>query len=238
MDRAPASRLERILADFAEQHGVLARVREQMRALSVTARSRDDVVEVTVDAEGRAAGIRFVHQRFREMTASQLGDSVMEALTTARAEVSARATATITAAGLPLSASVESVRREEPVAYEPDAEATSGCLRRLVREAHAVTVDPCPAPEPHIVSAGAYGAGPRESAAPVLREVTRSRPQGPLWGRSRPTGHTALPAELREAVLALKNAVCIAVGGYCAPSACGYVAALEYRGGAAAAQSA
>ncbi|MGW0812811.1 YbaB/EbfC family nucleoid-associated protein [Streptomyces viridiviolaceus] len=102
MDRPGGSRLERVLADFAEQHGVVSRAREQLRALSVTALSRDGAVQVTVDADGRAAGIRFVGQPFRDMTAPQLGGSVMDALTTARSEVETRTTAVLATAGFRL----------------------------------------------------------------------------------------------------------------------------------------
>ncbi|MGW3496349.1 YbaB/EbfC family nucleoid-associated protein [Streptomyces sp. NPDC001020] len=95
---SPAIRLEKVLADFAEQYGVLTRAREQMRALSVTARSRDGVVEVTVGADGRVSGVRFVDKRFRELAGPQLADSLLEALTTARAEASARITAVMMSA--------------------------------------------------------------------------------------------------------------------------------------------
>ncbi|MBZ9645409.1 YbaB/EbfC family nucleoid-associated protein [Streptomyces sp. PSKA30] len=150
METSPGSRLEQVLADFAERYGTLSRAREQMRALSVTARSRDGVVEVTVGANGHAAGIRFVDNRFRGMAAPQLGDSVLEALTTARAEVAARAAAVMTAANL----------------------------------LPALPAQPVPGGEP-----------------------TRSRPQGPLWGR-RPSLPTPLSPELREAVMALRDSVC------------------------------
>jgi hypothetical protein len=106
-----------------------------MRARSVTARSSDGVVEVTVGANGHAAGIHFVDKRFRGMAAPQLGDSALKALTTARAEVAARAVAGMTAANL----------------------------------LPALPAQPVPGGEP-----------------------TRSRPQGPLWGR-RPSLRTSLP---------------------------------------------
>ncbi|MEV5777404.1 YbaB/EbfC family nucleoid-associated protein [Streptomyces antimycoticus] len=151
METSPGSRLEKVLADFAEQYGAWSRAREQLRALSVTARSRDGVVEVTVGAGGRVTRIRFVDNRFRDLTAPQLGDSVLAALTTARVEVAARAVAVMTAADFRLP----------------------------------------PAP------------------GPVLRDTTGARPQGPLWGRSRPGTRSsslpaALPAEVREAVMALR----------------------------------
>ncbi|MGK3110791.1 YbaB/EbfC family nucleoid-associated protein [Streptomyces sp. WAC05858] len=80
METSPGSRLEKVLADFAEQYGAWSRAREQLKALSVTARSRDGVVEVTVGAGGQATRIRFVDNRFRALTAPQLGDSVLAAL--------------------------------------------------------------------------------------------------------------------------------------------------------------
>ncbi len=163
METSPGSRLEKVLADFAERYGTLSRAREQMRALSVTARSRDGVVEVTVGANGHAAWIHFVDKRFRGMAASQLGASVLEALTTARAEVAARAAAVMTAANL----------------------------------LQALPAQPMPAGEP-----------------------TRSRPQGPLWGR-RPSPRTLLPPELREAVMALRDSACDGMSDSCRSSACG-----------------
>ncbi|WP_338704149.1 YbaB/EbfC family nucleoid-associated protein (plasmid) [Streptomyces sp. Q6] len=107
METPPVRRLEYALADFAERYAALARAREQIRAVSVTACSRDDVVEVTVGADGRPASIRFIDERFRQMPAAQLGDSVLEALSTARAEVAARFSATMSGPGLPVQATRE-----------------------------------------------------------------------------------------------------------------------------------
>ncbi len=185
MDRPPVSRLEKILADFAEQYGVLSRAREQMRALSVTACSRDGVVEVTVGADGRAAEVHFVSQRFRELAAPQLSDSVMEALTTARAEFAARATAVLTAANIRPPMAAESAGEDEPLIPEATREAPSVCWRRLVREARAVAVGPAP-----------------------VNDCPGARP---LWGRPgtrSASPHTPLPSELYEAVIALRDAVC------------------------------
>ncbi|MER6687187.1 YbaB/EbfC family nucleoid-associated protein [Streptomyces olivaceoviridis] len=188
MDRPPGSRLEKILADFAEQWGVLSRAREQMRALSVTACSKDGVVEVTVGADGRAAGVHFVSQRFRELAAPQLGDSVMEALTTARTEFAARTTAVLTAANIRLSMAAEGAHEDEPPSPEAIREAPSVCWRRLVREARTMAVGPGP-----------------------VRDSAWTRP---LWGRPGTLSalpHTPLPSELYEAVTALRDALCDAV---------------------------
>ncbi|MFE9356542.1 YbaB/EbfC family nucleoid-associated protein [Streptomyces olivaceoviridis] len=188
MDRPPGSRLEKILADFAEQWGVLSRAREQMRALSVTACSKDGVVEVTVGADGRAAGVHFVSQRFRELAAPQLGDSVMEALTTARTEFAARTTAVLTAANIRLPMAAEGAHEDEPPSPEAIREAPSVCWRRLVREARTMAVGPGP-----------------------VRDSAWTRP---LWGRPGTLSalpHTPLPSELHEAVTALRDALCDAV---------------------------
>ncbi|MFF5499842.1 YbaB/EbfC family nucleoid-associated protein [Streptomyces aquilus] len=110
METPPVRRLEQALADFAQRYMALTRTAEQLRALSVTACSRDDVVQVSVGVDGCPASIRFVDERFRQMPAAQLGDSVMEALSTAQAEVAARLTAAMTSAGLPVQATRETPR--------------------------------------------------------------------------------------------------------------------------------
>ncbi|MGP4012966.1 YbaB/EbfC family nucleoid-associated protein [Streptomyces sp. 4N124] len=119
METSPGSRLEQVLAEFAERYGTLSRAREQMRALSVTARSGDGVVEVTVGANGHAARIHFVDKRFRGMAAAQLGASVMEALTTARTEVAARTAAVMTAANLLPALPAQPVREDQPTRSRP-----------------------------------------------------------------------------------------------------------------------
>ncbi|GGJ58731.1 YbaB/EbfC family nucleoid-associated protein [Streptomyces brasiliensis] len=214
----PPGRLEQVLADFAEQYGAVTRAREQMRALSVTARSRDGVVEVTVDADGRAAGIRFVDKRFREMKAPQLGESVLEALTTARAEVAARATAVMTAANFRLPPSVEPVPCDDPVPPGAVREGPSVCRRHLVREARTVASGPVAVRDAGVLKTG--GTVGAWEAGTGLRDATRPRPQGPLWGRSRPgtrssSPYTPPPAELRDAVMALRDSLCDAASDTC-----------------------
>ncbi|MFJ5035948.1 YbaB/EbfC family nucleoid-associated protein [Streptomyces sp. NPDC088560] len=216
MDRPPGSRLEKVLADFAEQHGVLDRAREQMRALSVTTPSKDGAVEVTVGADGRPAGIRFVGRQFREMAAPQLSDSVMEALATARAEVAARVTTVLLAANFRLSAAVEGVSEDELFMPEAISEAPSVCWRRLVQVARVAAAGPAPVRKSGWERAGGtvgpWAPGAQEAA--TAPDTARARPQGPLWGRpgARPvSSHTPLPAELHDAVMALRDAVCDAV---------------------------
>jgi len=246
METSPGSRLENVLARFAEQHGILTRAQEQMRALSVTARSRDGVVEVTVGADGRASGVRFVDRRYREMAAPQVADSVQEALRTAGGEAAARVTAVWMSASFRPLVSAEPVPWDEPVAPETRREVQdvretpSVCWHCLVREARAVAADPVRAGVSGAVTTatgGAWASGVQE-AGPGVRDATRPRPQEPLWGLSRlgtrsASSRTALPAELRAAVLALRDAVC----GPCLPGACGCPGVLERPGRGSAAQS-
>ncbi|MFJ3672504.1 YbaB/EbfC family nucleoid-associated protein [Streptomyces sp. NPDC090106] len=243
MNTPPGSRLERALADFAEQYGALIRAREQMRALSVTTCSKDGVVEVTVGSDGRAVGVRFIDRRFREMASAQLGDSVLEALTTARAEVTARVAAVMAAAAFPLPPSARSLPWDDRSAADAALDSPSWCWRRLVREARALTSGPGPVRESGVVKTGG-AVGAWDAGAGVV-ETSRSRAQGPLWGRGRfgtrsGSAHASVPAELREAVLALRNSVCAAVSDPCGPPVCGCAGALERpgRGAGATAESA
>ncbi|MEV7080913.1 YbaB/EbfC family nucleoid-associated protein [Streptomyces sp. NPDC093516] len=242
MNTPPANRLEAALAAFAERYEALARVREQIRALSVTACSRDGVVEVTVDSDGRAANVRFVDRRFREMTPSQLADSVREALATARTEVVARATAVVSAANLRLLPAAHRPCTEQSTAGFD--EVPSSCWRRLVREARSLTTaGPIPAREPDTLRA--WGDTVRREAGTAVLMAAPQRPQGPLWGRRRPSPRSGpsqdlLPAELREAVLALRNSVCDAVRPSGMPEACRCTAQMPrpLRGAEAAAEPA
>nr|WP_168720498.1 YbaB/EbfC family nucleoid-associated protein [Streptomyces sp. SAT1]ANO42293.1 hypothetical protein A8713_034110 [Streptomyces sp. SAT1] len=99
MNRPTGSELQDALAEFTKKHESLLKAREEMKAISVTARSKDGSVEVTVGVNGEASGLRFPNNKFKELTGKALATSVLEALTRARAEASARATAVLRAAG-------------------------------------------------------------------------------------------------------------------------------------------
>ncbi|MEU0040636.1 YbaB/EbfC family nucleoid-associated protein [Streptomyces sp. NPDC006333] len=86
MEASPEYQLEQLLADFTERYGAMARARAQLTTLSVTAQSRDGIVEATVAVNGSVPTIRFVDKRFRDMQGSVLANDVLEALATARAE--------------------------------------------------------------------------------------------------------------------------------------------------------
>jgi DNA-binding protein YbaB len=82
--------LERVLAEFAQQYEAVTRAKQQLQALSVTAGSRDGVVEATVSADGRTSAVRFLGDRFKEMSGPELAGSVLAAVATAQAEAATR----------------------------------------------------------------------------------------------------------------------------------------------------
>ncbi|WP_405192691.1 YbaB/EbfC family nucleoid-associated protein [Streptomyces anthocyanicus] len=222
MDASPGGRLQEVLADFAEQHRALSKAREQMKGLSVTAQSRDGVVEATVGADGRASAIRFTSHRFRAMPGLALAASVLEALTTARTEAAARATAIVMSLESGRSARLATMPWSELVAGGVPRSQPVTCWRRMVRQARSVAADAAAVPGTGRMRAsrGVVGSRghPQSEALTTPREAEPSRPQRPLWGRDRPGPplpfrHAPLPVELRDAIVALGDAVCGAVGG-------------------------
>ncbi|MFE9611369.1 YbaB/EbfC family nucleoid-associated protein [Streptomyces sp. NPDC006012] len=99
MDAQHGSRLQQALAAFVRKHEALLKAELKLTELSVTAQSRDGAVEATVGVDGETSGVRFPNNMFQGMSGQALADSVMEALTTARAEVAARRVGIMEAAG-------------------------------------------------------------------------------------------------------------------------------------------
>lgn len=85
--------LRAAMADFSRQHQALVEARDEVRAISVTVRSKDGAVEVTVGAQGEPTGLRFPQGKYRTMTAEKLASSVLEAVALGRREVTERAMA-------------------------------------------------------------------------------------------------------------------------------------------------
>ncbi len=90
---------QQVLDEFRKKHQALVEARQQVRSISVTARSRDGAVEITTGPDGTPSGLRFPDNKFKEMTGQALAASVLEALTASRSQASARAMAVIEAAG-------------------------------------------------------------------------------------------------------------------------------------------
>ncbi|MFE8950245.1 YbaB/EbfC family nucleoid-associated protein [Streptomyces sp. NPDC007856] len=93
MDNSPQQQLQQVMAEFAKQHKELIEAKDRVAAISVTARSKDGAVEVTVGAQGNASGLRFRNNKFQSMSGQALAASVLEALTLARNEATTRAEA-------------------------------------------------------------------------------------------------------------------------------------------------
>ncbi|MFF3503292.1 YbaB/EbfC family nucleoid-associated protein [Streptomyces sp. NPDC003247] len=90
---------QQALDAFTKQRQALIDAREEIRTLSVTARSRDGVVEVTVGHDGTPSGLRFLNNRFKEVTGQALAASVLEAMAMSRSQMTSRAMAVLQGAG-------------------------------------------------------------------------------------------------------------------------------------------
>lgn len=196
MDRAQESGLRRVLDHFAAEHAAQARAKEQIASLTVQVSSRDGAVEVTVAALGDVSALSFPGEKYRQLPARTLADSLLEALTTARAELVRRTAAIVESLGLLPSDLLDIIEgTATPAARLPSA--PDPYWRRFVGEARAV-VSAAPA------MADAVEAGRLEEDAPHAR--------GPLWGSERQhpqcvCRHAPVPVELRRAVLALGDSV-------------------------------
>ena len=83
-------RVARAMAELEAVEAAVARAEEDMRNTSLTVRSRDRTVEVTVGPQGELTGLRFLDGRYRNMTAAQLAASVLEAADQGRADMAYR----------------------------------------------------------------------------------------------------------------------------------------------------
>jgi DNA-binding protein YbaB len=249
MDTSPDHRLEQLLADFAERYEAATRAQAQIRSLSVTAQSRDGVVEATIDVNGTAPTVRFVDKRFRDMPDSELADDVLDALATAQAEAVLRidvlrtyAKSWLPARGASWIGTDSSTRTAVSCTRRsPDMIGSSlgsgpsplkpreTCWGRMVRRARMVA-------DAHLASLDADVTQGNdsldESRWHALQNTwtghgyTKQLSQRPLWGSEHretgsDSGTTPLPAELCEAVAALGDAICAATDCFCLVPASG-----------------
>ncbi|MFF9488140.1 YbaB/EbfC family nucleoid-associated protein [Streptomyces sp. NPDC014676] len=92
MEDSVEQELQEALSEFARHRDALMRAQQDVAALSVTVRSKDRAVEVTVGAGGELNALRFLNDKHKEMSGQKLAAAVMETITAARTEVVARAT--------------------------------------------------------------------------------------------------------------------------------------------------
>ncbi|WP_406263340.1 YbaB/EbfC family nucleoid-associated protein (plasmid) [Streptomyces chartreusis] len=82
-----SDRLAKAVVDLQETTSAVAHAQEQLRTTSVTVRSRDRSVEVTVNAQGHLSEVKFLDGKYRSMGAVQLSASLLEAAQQAQAEM-------------------------------------------------------------------------------------------------------------------------------------------------------
>ncbi|MGW0925166.1 YbaB/EbfC family nucleoid-associated protein [Streptomyces sp. NPDC002755] len=87
MDDSVKRQLEQALEEFGQQRDALVKARDELAALSVTMRSKDRSVEVTVGPQGEPTALRFLNNKYKAMSAQALAASVLEVLTAARQDV-------------------------------------------------------------------------------------------------------------------------------------------------------
>jgi DNA-binding protein YbaB len=86
-----ASYEQRIAEAKAELEAVqagVARAQAELRQASVTLRSKDRAVEVTVGPQGELTDVKFLDGKYRTMGAGELAADVLETATRARAQIS------------------------------------------------------------------------------------------------------------------------------------------------------
>ncbi|WP_432036366.1 YbaB/EbfC family nucleoid-associated protein [Streptomyces cucumeris] len=87
MSESIKDRLAKAVAQLEETKKAVAHAQEQLSTASVTVRSRDRSVEVTVNAQGQLSEVKFLDGKYRSLGASQLSASVMEAARQAQARM-------------------------------------------------------------------------------------------------------------------------------------------------------
>lgn len=80
-------RLQQAVADLERTQTAVARANEELRSASVTVRSKDRSVEVTVGPQGELTKLRFLDGKHRTMGAEQLAAAVLEAAGQGRSQM-------------------------------------------------------------------------------------------------------------------------------------------------------
>ncbi|MFG2945824.1 YbaB/EbfC family nucleoid-associated protein [Streptomyces adustus] len=83
-------RLAQAVAELDATRKAVARAEAELAEASVTVRSKDRAVEVTVGPQGELTGLRFLEDRYRTMAAGQLAASVLQAAAEARGAMARR----------------------------------------------------------------------------------------------------------------------------------------------------
>lgn len=87
MNEPIQERLAKAVAQLEQTRQAVAVAEQRLRASSVTVRSRDRSVEVTVNSQGHLADLRFLDGKYRTMGPTQLAAAVIEAARQGQAEM-------------------------------------------------------------------------------------------------------------------------------------------------------
>ncbi|KAF2775043.1 YbaB/EbfC family nucleoid-associated protein [Streptomyces sp. OM5714] len=80
-------RLAKAMARLEETRNAVKSAEDRLRSVTATARSGDRSVEITVNAQGHLAEVRFLDGKYRTLGAAQLAASVVEASRRAQADM-------------------------------------------------------------------------------------------------------------------------------------------------------
>ncbi|MGI5197944.1 YbaB/EbfC family nucleoid-associated protein [Streptomyces sp. CA-288835] len=95
MSESIEDRVAEAMAHLKATEEAVAQAQGELNAASVTAHSADRSVRVTVGAKGELTSLEFLDGKYRNMAASQLSASVLEAANEARAEMARRVVDTL-----------------------------------------------------------------------------------------------------------------------------------------------
>ncbi|MDJ1134913.1 YbaB/EbfC family nucleoid-associated protein [Streptomyces iconiensis] len=83
-------RIAQAAAELEAARAAVERAQTDLSQASATVRSKDRVVEATVEAQGGLTGLKFLDNKHQNMTGPQLAASVMEAVQQGRAQMAHR----------------------------------------------------------------------------------------------------------------------------------------------------
>ncbi|MGW1505866.1 YbaB/EbfC family nucleoid-associated protein [Streptomyces mirabilis] len=95
MSQPIEQRVAQAMAHLKATEEAVAKAQSELNAASVTARSADRSVRVTVGAKGELTSLEFLDGKYRAMAAAQLSATVLEAVNTARADMARRVVETL-----------------------------------------------------------------------------------------------------------------------------------------------
>lgn len=153
MSEPMEERLAAAMARVQATQDAVTRAETELRQASVTVQSANRAVRVTVGAQGELRNLEFLDGRYRNMAASELSASVLEAMGQARAEMARQVVDTFA----PITANLPDGRLAEGTDWErifgtllgePAAQRKPSAMSRLRDEIHEDDEEPATGPLP------------------------------------------------------------------------------------------